>query len=411
MTWAWLSGREPTEEQIERAAARFPEMTPNEFRRVNRLAQSAYSLGTLAHVFLLVFFILADQLFMASYNVVSILVFAGGSYLHATDRQYAAGMVALSESIVHAVLAVVFVGLGPGFQFYLLFSLVMALIMPFLSRRERIVYSCVVTGSLIALAIYGLLFPPLQPLSTTWSIAALIANLLGACLFIAITIYRFNRMVIEAEGALEAEHERSEALLLNVLPAKIAGRLKAGEKIIADHSGEASILFADIVDFTGKSARMEPEKVVELLNEIFSAFDRLTERHDLEKIKTIGDAYMVAAGLPEPRADHAQAIARLALDMMAAARTCSLHLGIDIQIRIGINSGPVVSGVIGYRKFAYDLWGDTVNLAARMESTCEAGRIQITEETRQRLGDDYAVESRKGLLETYYLIPRCPGKM
>jgi len=214
---------------------------------------------------------------------------------------------------------------------------------------------------------------------------------------------------------LRKEKERSEQLLLNVLPATIADRLKRTDESPAEHFDEATILFADIVGFTSLSARMEPMKLVAGLNHIFSAFDHLTEKYGLEKIKTIGDAYMVVGGLPIPRADHATAIANMALDMQAYMNTLDSVLGESLQIRIGINTGPVIAGVIGIKKFIYDLWGDAVNVASRMESHGEPGYIQVTEATYVRLKEQFLLEPRgtivvkgRGEMTTYWLIDRCP---
>jgi adenylate cyclase len=203
----------------------------------------------------------------------------------------------------------------------------------------------------------------------------------------------------------------SDGLLLNVLPQSIAERLKRDPGVIAERFEEVSVLFADVADFTPFAEHTSPERLVGVLDEIFSAFDVITDRHSLEKIKTIGDAYMVAGGLPEPRADHAEAVVSLAIDMQSEfARICTA-LGLGLAIRIGIDSGPVVAGVIGRRKFIYDLWGDTVNTASRMESHGIAGRIQVTEATYQRLRHRYRFEDRgeteikgKGRVRTYLLI-------
>lgn len=227
------------------------------------------------------------------------------------------------------------------------------------------------------------------------------------------------RQTARAEAALEREYERSERLLANILPGPIAERLKGGrEATIADTFEEASILFADLAGFTGRASRMPPGDLVAFLNAVFSRFDGLVEYHGLEKIKTIGDAYMVAAGLPEPHPDHAGAAADLALDMMAAAAGLAAPEGEPAAIRIGIASGPVVAGVVGTRKFAYDVWGDTVNLAARMESQGTVGRIQITDETRRLLDGRYRFEERgtievrgRGPLRTWFLLgPESPGE-
>ena len=210
--------------------------------------------------------------------------------------------------------------------------------------------------------------------------------------------------------ALQYQQEQSERLLLNILPEEIANRLKRGDSTIADTFANATVLFADIVGFTKLSARVSPTELVSLLNEIFSTFDQLAERHGLEKIKTIGDAYMVVGGLPTLRSDHADAIAEMALDMLEAISDFSNTHNQDFSIRIGINSGPVVAGVIGIKKFIYDLWGDTVNTASRMESHGKPGCIQVTSTTYQLLQEKYIFESRgsiqvkgKGMMNTYLL--------
>ncbi len=211
-------------------------------------------------------------------------------------------------------------------------------------------------------------------------------------------------------NALRVQQEQSERLLLNILPEEIANRLKRGDSTIADTFADVTVLFADIVGFTQLSSLVSPTQLVALLNDIFSTFDNLAERHGLEKIKTIGDAYMVVGGLPIPRPDHAEAIAEMALDMQQAITDFSNTHSQAFSIRIGINSGPVVAGVIGIKKFIYDLWGDTVNTASRMESHGLPGSIQVTETTYQQLQEKYSFENRgaievkgKGLMTTYLL--------
>jgi PAS domain S-box-containing protein len=217
----------------------------------------------------------------------------------------------------------------------------------------------------------------------------------------------------QAEEALRVEKEKSEALLLNILPSAIAQRLKYETDSIADSFADVTVLFADIVGFTELSCCVAPVELVKLLNRIFSAFDLLTERHELEKIKTIGDAYMVVGGLPTPRANHAEAIAEMALDMQEEIARFNARTGETFNIRIGINTGPVVAGVIGIKKFIYDLWGDTVNTASRMESHGIPGCIQVTQATYKRLRDNYLFEERgvievkgKGEMTTYLLTGR-----
>ena len=211
-------------------------------------------------------------------------------------------------------------------------------------------------------------------------------------------------------NVLNREKSLSEALLHNILPVPIANKLKTTTAAIADQFKGSTILFSDIVDFTPLSGQISPDELVKLLNEIFSEFDQLTDKHNLEKIKTIGDAYMVAAGIPELRDDHAEVSAEMALDMMKSLRVVNEKLGKKFQIRIGINSGPVVAGIIGKKKFAYDLWGDSVNIAARMESHGIPGEIQVSPDTYSLLRDKYVFEERgeievkgKGLIKTYLL--------
>lgn len=217
----------------------------------------------------------------------------------------------------------------------------------------------------------------------------------------------------QAEEALRLEQEKSELLLLNILPKPIADRLKRNPQSIADSFAEATVLFSDIVGFTNISARISPTELVNLLNQIFSAFDRLAEKHGLEKIKTIGDAYMVVGGVPVPRPDHAEAVANMALDMQSEIARFNAANNQSVNIRIGINTGPVVAGVIGIKKFTYDLWGDAVNTASRMESHGIPGYIQVTEATYKRLQNQYQFEARgiipvkgKGEMFTYFLTSR-----
>ncbi len=215
------------------------------------------------------------------------------------------------------------------------------------------------------------------------------------------------------EEELRRQRLKSERLLLNVLPQAIAERLKRGQKIIADSFTEATVLFADLVGFTELSTRISPTELVELLNRVFSKFDHLADHHRLEKIKTIGDAYMVVAGLPVPRADHVRAIADIAIDMQREIAKIKVHDGRPLSLRIGIHTGPVVAGVIGIRRFTYDLWGDTVNVASRMESQGEPERTQVTEAVYNRLKNGYNFEQRgaiaikgKGDMITYWLLDK-----
>ena len=252
---------------------------------------------------------------------------------------------------------------------------------------------------------------PAPPRWFTTTMLALNVTVGGAIFFTLLALFARQRR--DALAALRVEQEKAENLLLNVLPQSIAERLKVETRTIADHFGSASILFADVVDFTPLSERLAPAEIVVLLDDLFSHFDALAERHGLEKIKTIGDCYMVAAGVPSPRPDHARALALMALDMQAAMRSVDEvgHLGLDL--RVGINSGPVVAGVIGRKRFLYDLWGDAVNTASRMESQGVPGHIQVGPSTYERLRDSYLFEERqrlqvkgKGEMVTYLLLGR-----
>ena len=216
---------------------------------------------------------------------------------------------------------------------------------------------------------------------------------------------------------LADEQEKSERLLLNILPKAIAERLKQGESTIADSFNDVTVMFADLVGFTKLSASLSPGELVELLNDIFSGFDNLADKYGLEKIKTIGDAYMVVGGLPTPRKDHAEAIADMALDMLDKIAQVPTEDGQPLKIRIGINTGAVEAGVIGSKKFTYDLWGDTVNTANRMESHGIPSAIQVTKETYERLLDKYVFKERgivdvkgKGPMTTYLLMGRKDDK-
>jgi guanylate cyclase len=228
---------------------------------------------------------------------------------------------------------------------------------------------------------------------------------------VVVSLVALLLLVTFARGR-EAAQARVEALLLNVLPADVAERLQSDPQSIADHFDEASILFADVVDFTPLSDRLDARETVALLDRLFTSFDELVDRYDVEKIKTIGDCYMVAAGVPRQRPDHAQALADVALEMRECAKGCrSDRYDHDLRLRIGISSGPVVAGVIGRRRFLYDLWGDTVNMASRMESHGTPDEIQITRSTWELLREDFVTEpiglvdvKGKGEIETWRLV-------
>ncbi|HUI37683.1 MAG TPA: adenylate/guanylate cyclase domain-containing protein, partial [Gaiellaceae bacterium] len=276
------------------------------------------------------------------------------------------------------------------------------------AARWYVAYLVVFLGSGLAGEIIGPVWEPL-PVWFTSTMLALNIAVGGTIVFTLLAVFAAERRA--ALSALRLEQAKAENLLLNILPRSIADKLKDETQPIADHFGSASILFADVAEFTPWSERLPPAEVVGYLDRLFSHFDELAERYALEKIKTIGDCYMVAAGVPTPRPDHARALALMALDMLEAMRSHEEVAHLGHELRIGINSGPVVAGVIGRKRFLYDLWGDAVNTASRMESHGTPGRIQITRATYELLADEFECELRgtievkgKGEVEAWYLI-------
>ena len=276
------------------------------------------------------------------------------------------------------------------------------------AARWYAAFLVVFLGSGIAGEIIGPVWA-LPPVWFTSTMLALNIAVGGAIVFTLLAVFAKQRA--DALAALRQEQAKSEDLLLNILPRSIADKLKAQTRPIADHFGSASILFADVVDFTPWSERLAPGEVVGHLDRLFSHFDELADRYGLEKIKTIGDCYMAAAGVPTPRPDHARALALMALDMLEDVRSNERVADLGLELRVGINSGPVVAGVIGRKRFLYDLWGDAVNTASRMESHGAPGRAQITRATYELLADEFECEPRgtiavkgKGEIEVWYLV-------
>ena len=243
--------------------------------------------------------------------------------------------------------------------------------------------------------------------------ALFVMNVAGVSSIILFVLSYFIWRKNEAYRLLRIEEAKAENLLLNILPKEIAAILKNENRTIADSFDGASILFADLVGFTSMTAHMAPKEMVDLLNEIFSQFDLLVEKYDVEKIRTIGDNYMVAAGVPRPCPDHAHRLAAMALDMQAYIEEHCASIGLPLAFRIGISSGPVIGGVIGRKKFVYDIWGDAVNIASRMESQGVAGKIQLTAATYALIRDRFSCERRgtlqikgRGSMETWFLTGR-----
>jgi adenylate cyclase len=235
-----------------------------------------------------------------------------------------------------------------------------------------------------------------------------------ACAMVVVTVWFALRDTARAEAVMEVEYDRSEALLANMLPASIAERLKGPDRnVIADRYEAASVLFADIVGFTERAAGTTPCDLVLFLDRLYGTFDALVDKHGLEKIKVSGDSYMVVSGVPRARADHVEALADFALEMSAAAAGLKDPHGHPVTLRVGLATGPVVAGVVGSRRFFYDVWGDAVNVASRMESTDSVGRIQVPDAVYHRLKNDFVLQERgriavkgKGIMRTWYLVGR-----
>lgn len=285
----------------------------------------------------------------------------------------------------------------------------------FASRRQAVVWFLAFLALVVAGGVLDVRMVTANPLSPSLITTFFVMNIVGVSVILFVLFTFFMRQRDSAFRLVLAEQVKSERLLLNVLPRPIADRLKEREQTIAECFEHASFLFADIVGYTPYSSTVDPSKVVDLLNEIYTVFDEVVERYGLEKIGTIGDGYLVASGVPIPRDDHAHALADAALEMMAFIDRWDSPDAKDIAFRMGMNTGPVMAGVIGRKKFSYNVWGDTVNVASRMESHGEPGRIQISQRVYDLLKDDFVCEYRgviaikgKGPMEAWYLVGRKP---
>lgn len=252
-----------------------------------------------------------------------------------------------------------------------------------------------------------------MPIPNNVKDAFFLMNITGTASILYGVLRYFQAQKERVMASLALEQARSEKLLLNILPAAIATRLKDNDMRIADHYDAVTVMFADLINFTQLSEKMSPTQLIDLLSQVFLRFDYLAEKYQVEKIKTIGDAYMVISGAPELCANHAHRIAAMALEMNGALQEVAVNTGVDLNMRIGIHTGPVVAGVIGSTKFSYDLWGDTVNLASRMESTGKSNAIQVTQETQQLLQDAFIFSEKlsvdvkgKGLVDSFILLGR-----
>jgi adenylate cyclase len=317
--------------------------------------------------------------------------------------------------VAYATISVVcwHLGTGSGMPFY---YLVAATLMVLILGIDHIVLASVLAalGAATVIAL-ELLVPYDTGVLPDWAFrSGFIFNVVSAWTMVVAVAWYALRETRRARLAMEAEYDRSERLLTNILPATIAQRLKdPSRNIIADKYDDASILFADIAGYTKRASDTAPTDLVRFLDRLYTDMDALVDRHGLEKVKTSGDSYMVVSGVPEPRDDHVEALACLALDMAEAVADLKDPQGRAVPLRIGLAAGPVVAGVVGARKFFYDVWGDAVNVASRMETTDVEGRIQVPHDVYERLNDKFVLEERgevdvkgKGVMHTWYLVGR-----
>ncbi len=305
------------------------------------------------------------------------------------------------------------VGTGSGLQFY--FVVAVSLVVLVLGIERIVLAASLATMAVAATIALQILVPEDRGVGPPWALTAgFVVSVVSAAVMVFATVWTSLREMARAEQAMDAEYQRSEQLLSNILPATIAQQLKDPSRtIIADNYDDASILFADIAGYTERASDLTPTDLVRFLDRLYTDLDALVDRHGLEKVKTSGDSYMVVAGVPKPRVDHIEALACLALDLADAVADLKDPRGRAVPLRIGLAAGPVVAGVVGARKFFYDVWGDAVNVAARMETTDVAGRIQVPQNVYDRISHAFVLEERgdveikgKGVMHTWYLVGR-----
>jgi adenylate cyclase len=343
-------------------------------------------------------------------NGVAVLIFVMIPLLHRFGELVAPLALVCTANVLMILVSLRFGTHGGMAFFFLMSTLVAALVLGI----ERIVLAGAVVAISAALSItVVLMFPPHAGDQPGWATDLGIAiSTICSCVMIMATVWYALGEIERARKAIEQEYERSESLLTNILPTSVAARLKnPATTIIADKYDDASVLLADIAGYTERASQITPADLVNFLNRVYSGFDRLIERHGLEKVKTTGDCYMVVSGVPQPRPDHLEALARFALGLAEVAKGLTDHTGQKVPIRIGLSTGPVVAGVVGTCRFFYDVWGDAVNVASRMESTGAAGRIQVPQDVYERLKLKFVFEERgelvvkgKGVLRTWFLV-------
>lgn len=383
---------------------------PREQQRWIVLVTVVGPVTALYHIFLIPLFLWMDLSILALYNIISVFSWCLAIWLTRLGKQYLPAFLAGAEVCIYVALCVLYMGWDSGASL-LLFNLAwMSFFLPFNNLLK---------GSFVLFLFGEFVFLYMMTDNRNWPGDPLVLklfwlqNVFMVFAFAVISAAYLFKLIKKAELAMVKALDRSDLLLNNVLPPIIADRLKKKDNLIAESFSGASVLFADIAGFTPMSQCMTPAELVQLLDSLFSRIDMLVQRHGLEKIKTIGDAYMVAAGIPIRRDDHAEAIVAFAFELKDTLAEFNRETGRNLRLRIGINSGPVIAGVIGKLRFLYDLWGDSVNTASRMESHGIPDEIHVTEETRRLLMDSYVFEERgeidvkgKGMMRTYFLRGR-----
>lgn len=380
----------------------------NADERYYQICRAGFSFGLIQHLLFIAIFFTLTIPYLPQYNILSAILFVIALVVNEKRHFHAAMAIAFLEIAIHQILATVILGWESGFHLYLLFCVML----PLLTSRGYILWKIGIAGTSLAVIIYLVIAyrtaVPVMVLSPAIIGVFAVVNQISTVLILIVIAYIFNATVLSYEESLANEFQYANSLLLNILPESIAKRLGNESGSIADRFSETSVLFADIANFTSFSETTSPDRLVQLLDHLFVRFDNCTDSFQCEKIKTIGDAYMVASGIPEQVERHAEQLVRLGLKMLFEIEQFNQQEGVALSLRVGIHSGPVVAGVIGRKKFSYDLWGDTVNTASRMESSGVEGSIQVTQAVKDRVGDLFLFESRgtievkgKGSLETF----------
>ncbi|MFV8318549.1 adenylate/guanylate cyclase domain-containing protein [Mycobacterium sp. 23] len=391
---------------------------PKSDTRQRRVLVRATRIGAVVSAFytLLGIFIGRDALAITILSAFSTVVYLAIPLLYRFGELIAPMVFIVAAYMLITVLCLS-IGTGTGIQFYYLVGATIVLLV--LGIDHIVLASVMAAVGAVLTVVLQMTVPEKTGVQPDWAYDfSYIVSVTTSWLMVMAIVWSALREITRAERVIEAEYLRSESLLVNILPAKIAERLKDPSRtVIADRYDDASVLFADIAGFTSRASDTPPTDLVRFLDQLYIKLDALVDRHGLEKIKTSGDSYMVVSGVPDPRPDHLEALAQLALDMAQAVAGLKDPRGRAVPLRIGLAVGPVVAGVVGARKFFYDVWGDAVNVAARMETTDVEGRIQVPQDVYDRLNDRFVFEERgdidvkgKGVMHTWYLAGRAPGR-